>query len=186
MLHLDKIFSGKIRVRLLTRFLLNPESRVYLRGLEKEMGVSSNTVRLELNKLSEMKLIEAVDQTENTSTKTKRFKVNSRHPLFSSLRGIVMKYVGVEQIIEEIFDRLGNVEKVFLTGDLAQGKNSPFVDLVVVGDIDRQYMNKLIDKTEILIEKKIRIAVYTKESFSSKVLENVEKFELINLVGVKG
>ena len=117
MLHLDKIFSGKIRVRLLTRLLLNPESRVYLRGLEKEMGVSSNTVRLELNKLSEMKLIEAVDQTENSSTKTKRFKVNSRHPLFSSLRGIVLKYVGVEQIIEEIFDRLGNVEKVFLTGD---------------------------------------------------------------------
>ena len=186
MLHLDKIFTGKIRVRLLIRLLLNPESRVYLRGLEKELGVSSNTVRLELNKLSEMKLIEAVDKTEITSTKTKRFKVNSSHPLFSSLRGIVMKYVGVEQIIEEIFDRLGNVEKVFLTGDLAQGKNSPFIDLVVVGDIDRQYMNKLIDKTEALIEKKIRIAVYTKESFSSKVLENVEKFELINLVGVKG
>ena len=183
MLHLDKIFSGKIRVRLLTRLLLNPESRVYLRGLEKELGVSSNTVRLELNKLSEMKLIEAVDQTENTSTKTKRFKVNSKHPLFSSLRGIVLKYVGVEQIIEEIFDRLGNVEKVFLTGDLAVGKNSPFVDLVVVGDIDRKYMNKLIDKTETLIEKKIRIAVYTKESFNIKVLENVEKLELINLGG---
>ena len=176
MLHLDKIFSGKIRVRLLTRLLLNPESRVYLRGLEKEMGVSSNTVRLELNKLSEMKLIEAVDQTENTSTKTKRFKVNSSHPLFSSLRGIVMKYVGVEQIIEEIFDRLGNVEKVFLTGDLAQGKNSPFVDLVVVGDIDRQYMNKLIDKTEALIDKKIRVALYQPEEFTEKKLKDVGVF----------
>ena len=183
MLHLDKIFSGKIRIRLLTRLLLNPESKVYLRGLEKEMGVSSNTVRLELNKLSEMKLIEAVDQTENSSTKTKRFKVNSKHPLFSSLRGIVLKFVGVEQIIEEVFNRLGNVEKVFLTGDLALGKNSPFVDLVVVGDIDRQYMNKLIAKTETLIDKKVRIAVYTKESFNIKVLENVEKLELINLGG---
>ena len=183
MLHLDKIFSGKIRIRLLTRLLLNPESKVYLRGLEKEMGVSSNTVRLELNKLSEMKLIEAVDQTENSSTKTKRFKVNSKHPLFSSLRGIVLKFVGVEQIIEEVFNRLGNVEKVFLTGDLALGKNSPFVDLVVVGDIDRQYMNKLIAKTETLIDKKVRIAVYTKESFNIKVLENVEKLELINIGG---
>ncbi|MEN9385918.1 MAG: hypothetical protein RLZZ185_659, partial [Bacteroidota bacterium] len=39
---------------LLTKLLLNPASRVYLRGLERDLGVSSNTVRLELNKLQEM------------------------------------------------------------------------------------------------------------------------------------
>jgi Fe2+ or Zn2+ uptake regulation protein len=33
--------------------------------LEKEFGVSSNTVRIELNKLSEVKLIEVVENLEN-------------------------------------------------------------------------------------------------------------------------
>ena len=66
---LDKIFTGKIRVQLLTKLLLNPASTVYLRGLERDLGVSSNTVRLELNKLSDMKLIQEHTETINTKTK---------------------------------------------------------------------------------------------------------------------
>ena len=66
---LDKIFTGKIRVKLLTKLLLNPPSNVYLRGLERDLGVSSNTVRLELNKLSDMQLIQEQADHENTKTK---------------------------------------------------------------------------------------------------------------------
>ena len=59
---------------LLTKLLLNPESRVYLRGLERDLGVSSNTVRVELNKLQDMHLIEVQDDPENT--KVKNYVVN--------------------------------------------------------------------------------------------------------------
>ena len=79
---LDTIFSGKIRVALLTKLLLNPESRVYLRGLERDLGVSSNTVRVELNKLQDMHLIEVQDDPENT--KVKNYVVNQGHPMFST------------------------------------------------------------------------------------------------------
>ena len=74
---LDKIFTGKIRVQLLTKLLLNPASTVYLRGLERDLGVSSNTVRLELNKLSDMQLIQ--EQTDGESTKTKQYAVGLNH-----------------------------------------------------------------------------------------------------------
>ena len=70
---LDKIFTGKIRVQLLTKLLLNPASTVYLRGLERDLGVSSNTVRLELNKLSDMQLIQEQVDDENTKTKRNHF-----------------------------------------------------------------------------------------------------------------
>jgi DNA-binding transcriptional ArsR family regulator len=66
---LDNIFSGKIRIALLTKLLLNPASKVYLRGLERDLGVSSNTVRTELNKLQDMHLIEAQEDSENTKVK---------------------------------------------------------------------------------------------------------------------
>ena len=79
---LDKIFTGKIRVQLLTKLLLNPASTVYLRGLERDLGVSSNTVRLELNKLSDMQLIQ--EHTETINTKTKHYTVNTKHPMFKS------------------------------------------------------------------------------------------------------
>jgi len=62
---IDQLFSGKIRLKLLARLLLNPGSQVYLRQLERDLQVSSNTVRLELNKLYEMKLINVVETEES-------------------------------------------------------------------------------------------------------------------------
>ncbi len=97
---IDQLFSGKIRLKLLARLLLNPGSQVYLRQLERDLQVSSNTVRLELNKLSEMKLINAVKTEES---KIKKYIANTVHPLYSNLRSIILKYVGVDQLLEEVF-----------------------------------------------------------------------------------
>ena len=171
---LDKIFTGKIRVQLLTKLLLNPASTVYLRGLERDLGVSSNTVRLELNKLSDMQLI--YEQTDVENTKTKHYTVNTKHPMFKSLRGVIMQYVGLDQIIENVLDKLGNVDEVYLTGDLVLGKNNPFVDLVIVGDVDKAYLYQLIEKAETLIDKKIRAAIYQPEEFTEKKLQDVGVF----------
>ena len=171
---LDKIFTGKIRVQLLTKLLLNPDSTVYLRGLERDLEVSSNTVRLELNKLSEMQLIQ--EHTETTNTKTKHYTVNTKHPMFKSLRGVIMQYVGLDQIIENVLHKLGNLDEVYLTGDLALGKNNTFVDLVIVGDIDKSYLYQLIEKAETLIDKKIRVAIYQPQEFNEKKLKDVGVF----------
>ena len=168
---LDQLFSGKIRLKLLTRFLLNPKTKVFLRGLEKELDVSSNTVRLELNKLSEMHLIEECEGELNT--KTKLFSANTRHPLFKSLRGIILQHVGLDQIVDQVLNQLGNLEKVYLTGDLALGRNSPFIDLILVGNVDRAYLFRLTERVENLIDKKIRIGLYRPEEFSAKKLEDV-------------
>jgi hypothetical protein len=170
-LQLDNLFAGKIRFRLLTKLLLNPGTKVYLRGLERDLGVSSNTVRVELNKLSEMNLIEVNEAA--VSAKVKHYTVNTHHPLFSSLRGIILKYVGLDQIIEQIIDKLGNVKKVYLTGDLAQGKNSSFIDLVIVGDINKTYLHQLIDKVEPLIEKKIRVGLFLETEFKEEHLKDL-------------
>ena len=177
---LNNLFSGKIRIRLLTKLLLNPASKVYLRGLEKELGVSSNTVRLELNKLSEMQLIEI--QEEDTKTKVKHYAVNTRHPLFSSLRNIILQHVGLDQILEQVIAKLGKLDKVYLTGDLAQGKNSSFVDLVIVGEIDKPYLYKLIDKVEPMIGKKIRVGLFTASEFSQEYFKDLGI--VINLIEI--
>lgn len=168
---LNHLFTGKIRIRLLTKLLLNPTSKVYLRGLEKELGVSSNTVRLELNKLSSMQLIEV--QEEDSKSKVKHYAANTRHPLYTSLRNIILQHVGLDQVLEQVIAKLGKVNKVYLTGDLAQGKNSSFVDLVIVGDIDKSYLHNLVDKAETLIGKKIRVAVFAYEEFSDSHLNDL-------------
>ena len=152
---------------MLTKLLLNPASKVYLRGLERDLGVSSNTVRTELNKLQDMNLIEAQDDAENT--KVKNYVVNQGHPMFKTLRGIIMQFVGLDQIVDQIIKKLGNLDQVYLTGDLAEGKNSPFVDLVIVGEVDKPYLYQLIEKAEPLVQKKIRVGVFNKAEFNENV-----------------
>ncbi len=158
---IETLIQGKIRVKLLTKLFLNPSNTVYLRGLEKEFGVSSNTVRLELNKLSEVKLIEII---ENSESNQKQYRANTQHPLFENLRGFILKQFGLDSLIEKVFDRLGEVEAVFITHDWAEGKIGPFLDLVVVGDVNQNYMYTLIQKAEPIIQRKIRVAVYLNNS----------------------
>lgn len=175
---LDSLFSGKIRIALLTKLFLNPASRVYLRGIERELGVSSNTVRLELKKLHDMRLIQVHESFD--SKKIKHYSVNINHPLFSSMRGVIMNFVGLDQIMEQVIHKLGTLEKVYLTGDLAKGKNSTFVDLVLVGNIDKQYMNQLIEKVEPMISKKIRVGLFDPREFSEELMVCVDhKLELL-------
>jgi hypothetical protein len=50
------------------------------------------------------------------------------------------------------------------------------VDLVIVGDIDKPYLNQLIEKAETLIDKKIRAAVYQSEEFTEKKLQDIGVF----------
>ncbi len=168
---LDNIFSGKIRIALLTKLLLNPANKVYLRGLERDLGVSSNTVRVELNKLQDMRLIEVQDDPENT--KVKNYVVNQAHPMFAMLRGIILQFVGLDQIVDQVVKKLGNLDQVYLTGDLAEGKNSPFVDLIIVGEVDKLYLYQLIEKVEPLVQKKIRVGVYTSQEFSIRILDGI-------------
>ncbi len=171
---LEVLFQGKIRVKLLTRILLNPKTTVYLRGLEKELGVSSNTVRLELNKLKEAKIIELAEEDGNQ----KQYRANTKHPLFDPLRNLILKQIGFDELINTVFDKLGDVDRVYLTNDWADGKESPFIDLVVVGNIDKEYMSKLIEKAESIIKRKIRVAVYDM-NFDEMLLIGQKKVRIV-------
>jgi predicted AAA+ superfamily ATPase len=168
---LDKLFSGKIRIRLLARLFLNPAAQVYLRQLERELQVSSNTVRLELNKLAEMKLISTVVAEDG---KIKKYEANTSHPLFINLRSIILKYVGVDHLIEEVFYQLGELDEVFLTGEIAEGKTAPFIDLVLVGNLDRIFLDQLLNRAERLLNKKIRIALYAPSEFDLSILDGIQ------------
>jgi hypothetical protein len=58
---------------------------------------------------------------------------------------------------------------------LAEGKNTSFVDLVLVGDVDKSYLYQLIEKIEPLIQKKIRVALISPLEYSLGMLDDVDK-----------
>ena len=90
---------------------------------------------------------------------------NTEHSLFPELRSMVSKVMGIDQVIDSIVQRLGNLEKAYLIGDYAEGKDTGIIDLMLVGDIDPYHLNDLSRKTERYIGRKIRSLVLTAEEY---------------------
>jgi predicted nucleotidyltransferase len=158
---LEALISSKTRIKLLLKFFLNSSTTAYLRNLETEFGESTNGIRVELNRFEETGLL-----TSFTDGNKKMFRANTGHPLFDEIRGILLKYVGFDKIIETVIDRLGNVEKVYVAGGFAKGLDGPIVDLIFVGDLDKQYLLNLVEKAEPIIQRKIRYLIYMDYEFS--------------------
>ena len=133
---IETLISSKTRIKLLLKFFLNSNATAYLRNLEDEFGESTNAIRVELNRFEEAKML-----TSRQEGKKKIFKVNATHPLFKELHSIVLKYVGLDRIVEHVINRLGQLEMVYLTGSLARGLDGDIIDLVFVGDIDKAWPN---------------------------------------------
>jgi len=165
---LDSIITSKTRVKLLLKFFLNSETKSYLRNLEQEFGESTNAIRLELNRLENANLL----NSEMTGNR-KYFRANVKHPLYKDINNIVKNFVGIDKLIERVVNEIGNLETAYITGDIAKGIDSKIIDLVLVGqDLDNSYIEKLVKKTEKLIERKIRNLILTetqmKEYFKNK------------------
>jgi predicted nucleotidyltransferase len=160
---LDTLITSKTRIKLLLKFFLNGQNKAYLRNLEAEFGESSNGIRVELNKFEEAGLLIAT-----TEGNKKIFKANSKHPMFGDIRSILLKYTGLDKIAEQVIQKLGDVEAVYLVGELARGLDNPIIDLVFVGEIDKNYLLKLTERAEKLIQKKVRFVIFTAKEFDSQ------------------
>ena len=149
---LDTLISSKTRLKLLLKFFLNSKSSAYLRGLECEFGESTNAIRLELNRFESAGLLE----TKMKGNK-KMYQANAKHPIFPDIQNILKKFIGIDQIVDKVLSRLGEIERVYITGDFANGTDSQVIDLLIIASkLNRSYLTELIEKTETLIHRKIR------------------------------
>lgn len=171
---LGTLITSKTRIKLLLKFFLNAKNTGYLKNLEQEFEDSSNGIRLELNKFEEAGLL-----ISSAKGNKKIFQANTSHPLFNDIHNIILKYTGVDQILESVIERLGNVNSVYLVGSLAKGIDAKVIDIILVGDINKEYLLSLIGKAEPIIEKKIKYILYQPEEFATHELEILAEEHLL-------
>ncbi|MEI6410390.1 MAG: ArsR family transcriptional regulator, partial [Bacteroidota bacterium] len=106
---IDALISSKTRIKLLLKFFLNSNTTAYLRSLESEFGESSNGIRVELNRMEDAGLL-----VSNSDGNKKIFQANTAHPLFREIHNILLKHIGLDQVIETVIQRLGDVQRVYL------------------------------------------------------------------------
>ena len=148
---LGDLITSKTRLRLLIKFFVSQANRGYLNGLATEMGESTNAIRKELNHLHEAGYL----QKEKSNNKI-QYKANTKHPMFSVLQKVILKHLGLEDAVEIVLERMGEVEQIILIGDYAKGIDSGKIEIIIVGqDLNTSYVKNLEEKLEKLISRKV-------------------------------
>tara|TARA_Y100000022_G_C13259457_1_gene381835 strand:+ start:3094 stop:3612 length:519 start_codon:yes stop_codon:yes gene_type:complete len=168
---LGELITSKTRLRLLTKFFVSQANRGYLNGLANEMGESTNSIRKELNHLQNAGYLEKVKIDNKIE-----YKANTKHPLFEVLQKVVFKHLGIEDIVEAVLDRMGNINQIILIGDYAKGIDSGLIEVFLIGNgLNMEYISQLEKKIETLIGRKVSFYL------ASKFLANVDHIVLFNL-----
>ena len=142
------------------KFFINPSTKAYLRELAKEFDASTNSIRLELNRLEKSNLL--ISQTQK---RTVQYQANTKNTLFKDIRSIVLKYVGIDSLIENIISKLGDLRSAYIIGEYAHGMDTGIIDVVLIGSIDKAILNQLVEKTETLIHHRIKWLILSDEEF---------------------
>ena len=154
---LESLITSKTRLRLLIKFFISQANRGYLNGLAKEMDGSTNKIRKELNNLQEAGYIKKIK-----GDKIVEYEANTDHPLYEVLRKVVLKHLGLEDIVESVLDRMGNVEQIILVGDYANGQDTGRIEVFLVGkNLTMEYFTAR-NKIEKLIKRKVSFYLTTK------------------------
>tara|TARA_B100000674_G_C37933422_1_gene959067 strand:- start:472 stop:975 length:504 start_codon:yes stop_codon:yes gene_type:complete len=152
---LETIIKSKTRLNILIKFFTNIANKGYLNSLANEFGESTNSVRKELNNLTEAGyLLKKVFKNKVL------YSANQKHPLFDTLQSIVRKHLGIEEIIERILNNIGSIDKIILLGDYARGIDSGTIEVLIIGKkINKQYLDVIHPKIEKEIGRKINFMI---------------------------
>lgn len=156
---LESLITSKTRLRLLVKFFVNSKTQSHLRGLAEEFGESTNAIRKELNNLTQAGIL-----TKKSEKNKIEYQANIAHPFFSNIQEIIRKYLGLDMLLQQILQRMGEVSQVVLTGDMAKGIDSGKIEVVVAGDnLNEDYIFSLSEKIEKMIERKVVLTLLERQ-----------------------
>ena len=163
---LGKLITSKTRLRLLVKFFISQANKGHLNGLATEMSESTNSIRKELNHLYDAGYL-----NKSKSNNKIEYRVNTKHPLFKTLQKIVYKHLGLEDIVDVVLERMGDVKKIIIIGDYAKGIDSGKVEVVLVGkNLNFNYISQLEIKIEKIITRKVSFFLTSKLPSSKDIL----------------
>ena len=167
---LGELITSKTRLRLLIKFFISQANRGYLNGLATEMGESTNAIRKELNHLQGAGYLEKVKVNNKVE-----YKANTKHPLFEVLRKVVLKHLGLEDIVETVLARMGDVDQIIVIGHYAKGNDTGLIEVFLIGKgLNMDYIAQLEEKIEKLIGRNVSFYL------ASKFISNQEHILLFN------
>jgi DNA-binding MarR family transcriptional regulator len=147
---LASLITSKTRLKLLLKFFTHPDAQGHLRGLAEEFGDSTNSVRIELNKLEEAGLLQ-----RQVSGRKMLYQVNKSNPFYFNLVSMVSKYLGFDELVESLLEQVGDLKEAYVVGDYARGVDSGTIELILVGQLHAEVVDDLVARVSKRINRRI-------------------------------
>jgi len=162
---LDRLFSSKLRIKLLDVFLRSPNARFYIRELERKIKEEAKNVSRELKNLEALGLLISEKQGN-----LKYYSVNENFFLYPELKAVIFKTTGVQGLLKEALERLKGIETAFIYGTYATGKESESsdVDIMIIGKPDLTELNEVISDLEEKLNREINYMCFDQEEFKER------------------
>ena len=79
--------------------------------------------------------------------------------------------MGLEDLVEKVLERMGNVDQIILVGDYAKGNDSGLIEVFLIGqDLNMGYISQLENKIENLIGRKVSFYLASKFSINKECI----------------
>lgn len=165
---LERLFTSRVRVRLLTLFLTHPTEAFYIRQIARLTGETYNNVRQELQNLDELGLILSERRANATY-----YRANVEHFLFSELKRLILKTEAVGDRLREALSTLGDIRVAFVYGSTARGTElaSSDIDLMVIGDVNLDALDGAIDSIEEELGRTVNYTLFGVEEWQKRVTQ---------------
>jgi hypothetical protein len=165
---LAPILRSDAQGRILARVLADPEASYSLSDLVAWSKTSMPTVLREVERAERAGIV----TTEKVGP-TRLVRANTAHPLHDAVRRIILATYGPPAVIAQEFDTIAGAEAVALFGSWAArylgrpGRAPNDIDVLVVGDVDRDLVDDAAERAERLIGIPVQATVRTRAQWQS-------------------
>jgi len=162
---MNRLFSSKIRTKLLDVFLRVPKARFYIRELERKINEEAKNISRELQNLETLGLLVSKKQGNQ-----KIYTVNEDFFLYPELKGIIFKTTGILGLLEKAIAKLNGIETAFIYGSYALGTEteSSDVDLMIIGKPNLTELNEAVSEIEDELNREINYMCFDREEYEER------------------
>ncbi len=163
---LQRLFSSRVRVEILSTFLLNPERERYVREVARITGEDYKNVSRELRNLEEIGLLSSRNEGN-----LKFFGINKGFVVYDELKSIFMKTKGAVRVLKEAVSKEKDIDYAFLYGSFAMGTERPEsdIDVMVIGGISLEGVLALLRGPEETLSREINASLYDLQEVQRRI-----------------
>jgi predicted nucleotidyltransferase len=163
---LAEILSSKVRAEIFRLLFGMNDTGLHMREIARRSGFAIGTIQTELRKLLRLDLVYSKRDGNRTY-----YEANKAHPLFADIRRLVLKTVGLGDVLRGALHKSPAIRCAFVFGSIARGeeKAGSDIDLMVIGDTGFRKVVGLLEGASEQIGREINPHVFTPGELKKRI-----------------